>query len=496
MNYKQEYERWLRSDALSPAEHAELESIAGDEKEIENRFYGPLEFGTAGLRGTMYVGLHNMNRHVIRWATQGFANVIRAEGEEAMKKGVAICMDCRNHSMEFARAAAEVCAGNGIHVRIFESLRPTPELSFAVRYYGCQAGINVTASHNPAIYNGIKVFNAQGYKLSDEMEGRVEDLILNHAKLPAAVDGAVGRRHHGMHALHSAYVQHLLGSIDCDLTGLRVLVDCANGAASATAPDLFRALPLQADFIHTEPDGVNINNGCGSTHLESLARGVVSGGYDLGIAFDGDADRCLGCDEKGHEMDGDKIIALLAMTMKEKDRLDGDTAVVTVMSNLGFIKYMESQGIHTEKTAVGDRYVLENMRENGFAIGGEQSGHVILLHHATTGDGELTAGKLLKLLAESGKKMSELNGIYEQYPQVLVNVTANAAQKAAYKEDEVLAGFIENEQQKLMGMGRVLVRVSGTEPKIRVMVEGQDLEAIHRCADRIVEKINKRILKQ
>ena len=176
---------------------------------------------------------------------------------------------------------------------------------------------------------------------------------------------------------------------------------------------------------------------------------MVAGGFDCGIAFDGDADRCLACDEKGREMDGDKIIALLAMTMKEKDRLDGDTAVVTVMSNLGFIKYMESQGIHTEKTAVGDRYVLENMRENGYAIGGEQSGHVILLHHATTGDGELTAGKLLKLLAESGKKMSELNGIYEQYPQVLVNVTANAAQKAAYKEDEVLAGFIENEQQKL-----------------------------------------------
>ena len=262
------------------------------------------------------------------------------------------------------------------------------------------------------------------------------------------------------------------------------------------AQKLFPRLGAKCTFLGISPDGENINKGVGSTHLDNLEKAVVAGGFDCGIAFDGDADRCLGCDEKGHEMDGDKIIALLAMTMKEKDRLDGDTAVVTVMSNLGFIKYMESQGIHTEKTAVGDRYVLENMRENGYAIGGEQSGHVILLHHATTGDGELTAGKLLKLLAESGKKMSELNGIYEQYPQVLVNVTANAAQKAAYKEDEVLAGFIENEQQKLMGMGRVLVRVSGTEPKLRVMVEGQDLEAIHRCADRIVEKINKRILKQ
>ena len=292
------------------------------------------------------------------------------------------------------------------------------------------------------------------------------------------------------------YIDHLISSIDCDLSGLRVLVDCANGAASATAPDLFDGLPLHADFIHREPDGVNINDGCGSTHLDQLKAMVKAGGYDLGIAFDGDADRCLACDEKGQEIDGDKIIALLAMNMKEKGCLDGNTAVVTVMSNLGFIKFMESQGIRTEKTAVGDRYVLENMRENGYAIGGEQSGHVILLHHATTGDGELTAGKLLKLLAESGKKMSELNGIYAQYPQVLVNVTANAAQKKAYKEDEVLAGFIENEQQKLMGMGRVLVRVSGTEPKIRVMVEGQDLDAIHRCADRIVDKINKRILGQ
>ena len=184
------------------------------------------------------------------------------------------------------------------------------------------------------------------------------------------------------------------------------------------------------------------------------------------------------------------------MMMKAKGALDADTAVVTVMSNLGFIKFMERQGIHTEKTAVGDRYVLENMRENGYAIGGEQSGHVILLHHATTGDGELTAGKLLKLLASSGKKMSELNGIYAQFPQVLINVEANAAQKAAYKEDEVLAGFIENEQQKLMGMGRVLVRVSGTEPKIRVMVEGENLEEIRACAGRIVERINRRILKK
>ena len=290
------------------------------------------------------------------------------------------------------------------------------------------------------------------------------------------------------------YVDHLYEAIGGDLTGLNICIDCANGAAAAVAQKLFPRLGAKCTFFGVTPDGKNINDGVGSTHLEKIEKEVVAGGYDCGIAFDGDADRCLACDEKGQEIDGDKIIALLAMMMKAKGALDADTAVVTVMSNLGFIKFMERQGIHTEKTAVGDRYVLENMRENGYAIGGEQSGHVILLHHATTGDGELTAGKLLKLLAASGKKMSELNGIYAQFPQVLINVEANAAQKAAYKEDEVLAGFIENEQQKLMGMGRVLVRVSGTEPKIRVMVEGEDLDAIQSCAGRIVERIRKRIL--
>ena len=326
------------------------------------------------------------------------------------------------------------------------------------------------------------------------MENEIEKHIDNDcADIPLATGSAVGKVSLRTDGLKD-YVDHLYESINGDLTGLNVCIDCANGASAKVAQELFPRLGAKCTFLGIEPNGENINKGVGSTHLDNLEKAVVEGGFDCGIAFDGDADRCLACDEKGQEIDGDKIIALLSMTMKEKNRLDGDTAVVTVMSNLGFIKFMESQGINTEKTAVGDRYVLENMRENGYAIGGEQSGHVILLHHATTGDGELTAGKLLKLLAESGKKMSELNGIYAQYPQVLVNVTANAAQKAAYKEDEVLAGFIENEQQKLMGMGRVLVRVSGTEPKIRVMVEGQDLDAIDRCAKRIVERIEQRIL--
>ena len=371
---------------------------------------------------------------------------------------------------------------------------PTPAVAYLVRKYNADAGVVISASHNPMEFNGIKIFAGTGYKLPDDVEEEIEAHIDDKcAGIPLATGDGVGRVTCRIDGIKD-YVEHLYESIGGDLSGLNVCIDCANGASAEVARQLFPRLGAKCTFLGVSPDGRNINAGVGSTHLDNLEKAVVEGGFDCGIAFDGDADRCLACDEKGQELDGDKIIALLAMAMKDKGRLDGNTAVVTVMSNLGFVKYMESQGINTEKTAVGDRYVLENMRENGYAIGGEQSGHVILLHHATTGDGELTAGKLLRLLAESGKKMSELNGIYAQYPQVLVNVVANAAQKAAYKTDEVLAGFIENEEQKLMGMGRVLVRVSGTEPKIRVMVEGQDLEAIDCCAKRIVEKINKRIL--
>ncbi|MGN0707790.1 MAG: phosphoglucosamine mutase [Faecalibacterium sp.] len=371
---------------------------------------------------------------------------------------------------------------------------PTPAVAYLVGKYKADAGIVISASHNPMEFNGIKIFADTGYKLPDEVENQIEAHIDNDCReIPLATGEDIGRVSMRTDGLQD-YVNHLYEAVNGDLSGLRICIDCANGASAEVAKRLFPRLGADCTFIGIAPDGRNINRGVGSTHLDNLAKAVLDGGFDCGIAFDGDADRCLACDEKGREIDGDKIIALLSLAMKQEGTLEGDTAVVTVMSNLGFIKFMEAQGIRTERTAVGDRYVLENMRENGYSIGGEQSGHVILLHHASTGDGELTAGKLLKLLAASGKKMSELNEIYAQYPQVLVNVTANAAQKAAYKEDEVLAGFIESEQQKLMGMGRVLVRVSGTEPKIRVMVEGKDLDAIDRCAKRIVDKINHRIL--
>ena len=276
-------------------------------------------------------------------------------------------------------------------------------------------------------------------------------------------------------------------------TGLRVLVDCANGAASATAPDLFRALPLQADFIHTEPDGVNINNGCGSTHLESLARGVVSGRYDLGIAFDGDADRCLLVDEQGNTIDGDKVMAVCASELKRQGKLSGNTVVATVMSNLGLHEYCRENGLDLVCTAVGDRHVLERMLADGFAIGGEQSGHTIFRAYATTGDGELTALQFLQTLRRSGVPASQLATRCPQYPQELINVEVphTPGVKERIMADESLRQETRRWEEKLGGQGRILIRPSGTEALIRVMVEAKTTEIAHQVASVLADFIKK-----
>ena len=442
-------------------------------------------FGTDGFRGEANVGLTVEHAYRIGRFLGWYY------GREH-KCSVVIGKDTRRSSYMFENALSAGLTASGADAYLMH-VTTTPSVSYIVRSDDFDCGIMISASHNPFTDNGIKLLNSAGEKMEQSVIDEIENYLDGNLEIPFATGANIGRTQ-DYSAGRNRYIGYLISLSTHSYKGMKVGLDCANGSTWMMAKNIFDALGADTYVIGNEPDGTNINRDCGSTHIENLQKYVRLNRLDVGFAFDGDADRCLACDEKGQELDGDKIIALLAMAMKDKGRLDGNTAVVTVMSNLGFVKYMESQGINTEKTAVGDRYVLENMRENGYAIGGEQSGHVILLHHATTGDGELTAGKLLRLLAESGKKMSELNGIYAQYPQVLVNVVANAAQKAAYKADEVLAGFIENEEQKLMGMGRVLVRVSGTEPKIRVMVEGQDLEAIDCCAKRIVEKINKRIL--
>ena len=449
-------------------------------------------FGTDGVRGVANSELDALLAFKIGAAA---AYALTQESAHGRKAKLLIGKDTRVSSDMLENALVAGICSVGADVELLGVI-PTPAVAFLTIKHKADAGIVISASHNSFEYNGIKIFAGNGYKLPDETEARIEDLIDDFESIPKMTHEKIGRVLKSEIDPVVEYTDHLADTIKGDLSGLRVAVDCANGSSSTTVERLMRLVECKAEIRFYEPDGININDNCGSTHLGQLKERVRSGNFDLGVAFDGDADRCLIVDETGEELDGDRIMAVCAAHMKKEGKLRGGAFVATILSNMGLHAYADKNGMKIECSNVGDRYVLEMMLKKGYILGGEQSGHVIFLEYASTGDGELTAGKLLKLLAESGKKMSELNGIYEQYPQVLVNVTANAAQKAAYKEDEVLAGFIENEQQKLMGMGRVLVRVSGTEPKLRVMVEGQDLEAIHRCADRIVEKINKRILKQ
>jgi len=448
-------------------------------------------FGTDGVRG---VAGADLTCEMAMKIGRGAAAVLT--GSTGHRPCILIGKDTRQSGDMLEAALTAGLCSVGADVESLGVL-PTPAVAYLVKKYNADAGVVISASHNPMEFNGIKIFAGTGYKLPDDVENEIEKHIDNDCTdIPLATGASVGRVSVRADGLQD-YVDHLYESVNGDLSGLNICIDCANGASAAVAQKLFPRLGAKCTFIGITPDGANINKDVGSTHLDNLEKAVVEGGFDCGIAFDGDADRCLACDEKGAEIDGDKIIALVAKDMKDRGRLDGNTAVVTVMSNLGFMKYMQSIGIDTARTAVGDRYVLEEMRARGYAIGGEQSGHVIFLHHSTTGDGELTAGKLLKLLArkhrEEGTKMSELNAVYTKFPQVLINLTADKEQKQAYKEDEYIAGFIESQQQNLMGMGRVLVRVSGTEPKIRVMVEGEDMEAIQSSAERIADMIRQRI---
>mgnify|MGYP001151703382 CR=1 FL=1 len=370
---------------------------------------------------------------------------------------------------------------------------PTPGVAYLVRKYGADAGIVISASHNPMEFNGIKIFKGDGYKLPDEVENRIEAHIFKNCEDIKICDGAEIGRVHRLDTAVDDYVDALEQHIDADLSGLNVLFDCANGASAKVAQKLFPRLGCQCSFTGTLDDGVSVNDGCGSTHLDRLEKKVVEGGFDCGIAFDGDADRCLACDEKGAEIDGDKIIALVAKDMKDRGRLDGNTAVVTVMSNLGFMKYMQSIGIDTARTAVGDRYVLEEMRARGYAIGGEQSGHMIFREYATTGDGELTALQFLKALKASGKSASELAGCCAQYPQELVNVALphTPGEKERVMNAPGLWQAVREKEAELGGQGRILIRPSGTEALIRVMVEAKTDKIAREVAEDLAELVKK-----
>lgn len=438
-------------------------------------------FGTDGIRGVVGETLtaelaYQVGRAVTTVLTE----------ELGHKPIITIGKDTRISSdMLESALMAGICSVGG-DVMPFGTI-PTPAVAFLTVQEHADAGIVISASHNPYEHNGIKVFNGQGYKLSDEMEAKVEELILYHTNIPAKTHGEIGTRFHGMRQMKKDYIHHLYSTLDCDLTGLRVLVDCANGAASATAPQLFGMLPLQADFIHAEPDGININTNCGSTHLESLAEGVVAGGYDLGIAFDGDADRCLLVDEKGNTIDGDKIMAVCATELRRQGKLNGNAVVATVMSNLGLHEFCKKNGMVLVCTDVGDRHVLEKMVECNYMIGGEQSGHMIFRQYATTGDGELTALQFLQALKLSGLQASELVSCCPQYPQELVNVKVAPDAKQRIMKSEDLWERVRSREDQLSGEGRILVRPSGTEALIRVMVEAKTTEIALDVANELAD---------
>lgn len=442
-------------------------------------------FGTDGIRGVVNAGLDADLAYKVGLAA---AQVLTKEGNH--KPLVAIGKDTRISSdlLEGALIAGLCSAGADVlHLGVI----PTPAVAWITVDNNADAGIVISASHNPFEHNGIKIFNGQGFKLSDALEGEIEDIILSGREVPLKTHGDIGRVIYADQKEREDYIDHLASTVNTDLAGMRILVDCANGASSATAARLFDRFPeLHTDVINADPDGVNINSGCGSTHLDKLCTMVKAGGYDLGIAFDGDADRCLACDELGNEIDGDQIMAVCGEDLMSRGELPGSAVVATVMSNLGLHMFCRERGMQLICTDVGDRNVLEKMEECGYVLGGEQSGHMIFRRFATTGDGQLTALQLLALLHASGKKASQLVADCKRYPQLLVNVAvADKAKKAEIMANAALKAAIAQQEARLAGDGRILVRPSGTEALIRVMVEAKDEETAKSCAHELADLI-------
>lgn len=405
---------------------------------------------------------------------------------ENKKIKVIVGMDTRYSGDMLACAVNAGLLSMGADV-IFVGVVPTPAVSFLVTQIKADMGVMISASHNPAKYNGIKLFNNKGYKLADEIEEKIEHYILDE-KLPESTN--IGRYERDEN-LKNKYIDFLY-TLANDYNGLKVVVDCANGSASATAPTLFEKLNVNAKIIFDNPDGVNINDNCGSTHLDALISKVKEVQADLGIAYDGDADRCLLVTNDGDVIDGDYVLAICGKYLKEKGRLNNNAIVGTVMSNLGLRKFCESENINFVATKVGDRYVLEEMLNKDYVIGGEQSGHVIFKEYANTGDGELTSLMVLNILSERKCKLSELSSVMDKYPQVLVNVNVTKEGKTLFGEDAEINVLIKKYEEELNGDGRILIRASGTENLIRVMIEGKNTEKISRMANDIAALINKK----
>ena len=440
-------------------------------------------FGTDGVRG---VANKELTPLLAMQLGQAGASVLTKETSH--KPTIMVGCDTRISGDMLANALmAGVCSvgANAVYVGIV----PTPAVAYLTRKNHMDAGVVISASHNPVEFNGIKFFDANGYKLPDAMEDEIEAIIKNDMKDLAFPTGTeIGSITYRTDARED-YVKHATEAIPVDLHGMKIVADCAEGASYYTSVEALKLLGADVVAIHNNPDGTNINAGCGSTHMEELMERVKAEKADVGLAFDGDADRLLAVDEKGNKVDGDQIMGIVGNYLKEQKKLKKDTIVATVMSNLGFFLMGEKQGIHMEQTKVGDRYVLERMRQIGANLGGEQSGHVIFLDENTTGDGLLSALHLIQVLVDTKKPLSELATIMEVLPQALVNAKVPNDKKNSYMENPQIADAIDALTKKFAGEGRVLIRPSGTEPLVRVMIEGRDQNRIQEEAEKLAALI-------
>ena len=446
-------------------------------------------FGTDGVRGlangllTAELALHLAQATAVVLGQGHSAEARKAEGRRLT---AVVARDPRVSGEFLSAAVAAGLASSGVDV-LDAGVIPTPATAFLIADHDADFGVMVSASHNPAPDNGIKIFARGGTKLPDIVEQRIERALEWERLQPTGA--GVGRIRRFADA-EDRYVLHLLGSLPHRLDGLHVVLDCAHGAAAGVSPETFKDAGAQVTVIGAEPDGLNINDGVGSTHLDVLAEAVVRLGADVGIAHDGDADRCLAVDAHGNIVDGDQIMAILAVAMKQRGALVDDTLVATVMSNLGLHRAMEDHGIRVLQTGVGDRYVLEAMNEGGYSLGGEQSGHVIMSEFATTGDGLLTGLHLVAEMARQGKTLAELASIMTVYPQVLVNVRGVDRDGVS---DEGVQEAVAVSTAELGDSGRVLLRASGTEPLVRVMVEAADEHTARAHADRLADVVRERL---
>lgn len=443
-------------------------------------------FGTDGVRGIANTELDCDLAYKLGRA----GGYVLTKGKEKVKVIVGKDTRVSGDMLESALIAGLMSVGCDV---ITVGVIPTPGVAYLTRFYNADCGVVISASHNPVEYNGIKLFNQDGYKLDDEIELEIEKYIKDISKVEVRPTGnKVGRKLHQHDAVRD-YVDYLKSIVNVDLSGIKVVLDCANGAAYKVGPMVFEELGATVISINNTPDGNNINDKCGSTHPESLQKAVVEHNADLGLAYDGDADRLISVNEKGQIVDGDHIMILSAIYLKKHNKLAQDTLVVTVMSNIGLVIAAKENNIELAITAVGDRYVLEEMKNKGYNLGGEQSGHMIFLDYNTTGDGVLSSLVLAQIVKEEGKTLSELASVMTQYPQVLVNARIKNENKNKYMEDAEIKSEIERIEKLMAGEGRVLIRPSGTEPLVRVMLEGKDEGQLRELATNLANLIQSKL---